>query len=140
MWTVKFINCVFKVTFNYDYIEKDTGLAQGTNDKAGQDAFNQKKAAMETSRTEVYDGLKTINWVEFQASSGLQLKDNNVENFNLGPVEAYCSEDGAVVKKCSEDDLNCFEPPCKCNQDTGSITKCSKYANMSITMETKLAL
>ena len=126
MSTVKLINCGLKVTFNYDYIEKDTGLTQGTNDKAGQDAFNAQKAKMEKSRTEVYDGLKLINWGEFQASSGLELKDKNVDNFNLGPVEAYCSEDGAVVKKCSEVDLNCFDPPCKCNKDSGSITKCSK--------------
>ena len=137
MSTVKLINCGLKVTFNYDYIEKDTGLTQGTNDQAGQNAFNEQKAKMETSRTEVYEGLKLINWGEFQASSGLELKDKNVDNFNLGPVEAYCSEDGAVVKKCSQADLNCFDPPCTCNKDTGSVTKCSKYANTLTTMETR---
>ena len=137
MSAVKLINCGLKVTFNYDYIEKDTGLTQGTNDNAGQVAFNTEKAKLEQSRTDVYNGLKKINWAEFQASSGLELKDNNVDNFNLGPVEAYCSEDGAVVKKCTEEDINCFEPPCKCNKDTGSITKCSKCANMPITVETR---
>ena len=137
MSTVKLINCGLKVTFNYDYIDKDTGLTQGTNDKAGQDAFNVQKTKVEKSRTEVYDGLKQIKWGEFQASSGLELKDKNVDNFNLGPVEAYCSEDGAVVKKCSEIDLQCNDPPCKCNKDTGSITKCSKYANTPIAMETR---
>ena len=135
IWTVQLINCGLKVTFNYDYIDKDTGLTQGTNDQAGQDAFNKKKVEMETQRTQVYDGLKKINWGEFQASSGLELKDKNVDNFNLGPVEAYCSEEGAVVKKCSEADIKCNDPPCKCSQDTGSITKCSKCANMSITLK-----
>jgi len=108
------------VTFSYDYIKRDTGLAQGTNDQAGQDAFNQEKADNEQSRTEVYEGFESVNWSEYQASSGLELKDNNVENINLGPVEAYCSEDGAVVRKCESSDISC-------NKDTGSITKCSKY-------------
>ena len=108
------------MTFQYTYIKRDTGLAQGTNDQAGQDAFNQEKADNEQSRTEVYEGFEKVNWSEYQASSGLELKDNNVENINLGPVEAYCSEDGAVVRKCESSDTSC-------NKDTGSITKCSKY-------------
>lgn len=110
----------FKVSFKYDYIKRDTGLAQGTNDDAGQDAFNEAKANYESLRTEVYEGFEKVNWSEYQASSGLELKDNNVENINLGPVEAYCSEDGAVVRKCESSDSSC-------NKDTGSITKCSKY-------------
>ena len=68
----------------------------------------------------MYNGLLTVNWVEYKASSGLELKDYDVDNFNLGPVEAYCSEDGAVVEKCDSVDGTC-------NQDTGSVTKCSKY-------------
>ena len=116
----------FKVSIRYDYLDKDTGLTPGTNDQAGQTAFNNAKAKVEQSRTEVYNSLQTINWAEFQASSGLDLKDKDVKNFNLGPVEAYCSEDGAVVKKCDEADINCFTPPCRCNKDTGTVTKCSK--------------
>ena len=115
-----------KVTFNYDYIEKNTGLTQGTNDQAGQTQFNAEKQKLEQSRADVYNGLANIDWSAYQASSGLELKDKNVVNFNLGPVEAYCSEDGAVVKKCDQADLNCFEPPCRCNKDTGEVTKCSK--------------
>ena len=109
-----------KVTLRYTYIKRDTGLTQGTNDQAGQDAFNQVKANNEQSRTEVYEGFEKVNWAEYKASSGLELKDNNVENLNIGPVEAYCSEDGAVVRKCESSDSSC-------NKDTGSITKCSKY-------------
>jgi len=108
------------VTFNYNYIKRDTGLEQGTNDQAGQDAFNQEKADNEQSRTEVYEGFETVNWSEYQASSGLELKDYNVANINLGPVEAYCSEDGAVVRKCESSDTSC-------NKDIVSITKCSKH-------------
>ena len=52
---------------------------------------------VETERTEVKDGLQTVNWVDFKSSSGLELKDYNVDNFKLGPAETYCSEDGAVV-------------------------------------------
>jgi len=110
----------FKVSCKYNFIERDTGLAQGTNDDAGQDAFNEAKANYESLRTEVYEGFEKVNWSEYQASSGLELKDNNVENINIGPVEAYCSEDGAVVRKCESSDSSC-------NKDTGSITKCSKY-------------
>lgn len=124
-----------KVTFNYEYTKKDTGLTQGTNDNTGQAAYNTEKAKLETSRTEVYNGLNLINWGQYQASSGLELVDKNVDNFNLGPVEAYCSESGAVVKKCSQADINCFDPPCKCNKDTGDVTKCSKYTNMLIAVE-----
>lgn len=124
--TINFISCDFKVTIKYDYIKRDTGLTQGTNDQAGQDAYNQAKQDAETERTEVYDGLQTVNWVEYQASSGLELKDQNVDNFNLGPVEAYCSEDGAIVEKCEPSDVTC-------NKDTGSVTKCSKYIRTSIT-------
>ena len=109
----------FKVTFRYTYINRDTGLAQGTNDQEGQDAFNQEKANNEQDRTDVYQGFQTVNWAEYQASSGLELKDYNVDNLNIGPVEAYCSEDGAVVRKCESRDSSC-------NKDTGSITKCSK--------------
>lgn len=109
-----------KVSCKYNFIKRDTGLVQGTNDDAGQDAFNEAIANYESLRTEVYEGFEEVNWSEYQASSGLELKDNNVENINLGPVEAYCSEDGAVVRKCESSDSSC-------NKDTGSITKCSKY-------------
>ena len=109
------------MTFRYTYIKRDTGLAQGTNDQAGQDAFNQEKANNEQDRTDVYQSFETVNWSEYQASSGLELIDYSVENLNIGPVEAYCSEDGAVVRKCESSDTSC-------NKDTGSITKCSKYS------------
>ena len=117
----------FQVTIRYNFIIKDTGLTPGTNDQAGQDAYNAAKANAEKTRTDIDNSLRTVNWGDFQASSGLELKDNNVDNFNLGQVEAYCSEDGAVIKKCDQADLNCWNPPCKCNKDAGSITKCSKY-------------
>jgi len=107
---------------------KDTGLPQGTNDQAGQDAFNQKKQEAEQTRTNIYNSLKNVNWGEFQASSGLELKDRDVDNFNLGQVDAYCSENGAVVKRCDPSDLNCWNPPCHCSKDSGSLSKCSKYA------------
>lgn len=69
-----------------------------------------------------------MDWGGFQASSGLELKDKNVDNFNLGEVEAYCSADGAVVRKCDEADYNnCANPPCMCTKTEGTITKCSKY-------------
>ena len=123
-------NVHFKVTIRYDFLIKDTGLTPGTNDQAGQDAFNAAKANAENTRTDIFNSLKSVNWGDFQASSGLELKDNNVDNFNLGQVEAYCSEDGAVVKKCDEMDLaNCKNPqmPCQCSKDKGAVTKCSKY-------------
>ena len=116
-----------KATIRYNFIFDHAGLTPGTNDQAGQDAFNNAKAKAEETRTDIYNSLKTVNWGDFQASSGLELKDRNVDNFNLGQVEAYCSEDGAVIKKCDQADLNCWNPPCKCNKDAGSITKCSKY-------------
>ena len=119
-------NFGFKVTIKYTYIDKETGLAPGTTDQAGQDGFNAQKAKVENQRTDVYNGLKKVNWVQYNADTGLQLPDNNVDNFNLGHAEAYCSENGAVVKKCSQADINCFLPPCKCNGDSGAVTRCSK--------------
>ena len=130
---INFITCDFKVNIRYDYIKKDTGLTQGTNDQAGQDAFNQQKVQVETERTEVQNGLKTVNWVDFKSSSGLELKDYNVDNFDLKPAEAYCSEDGAVVEKCDS-------VVGACNQDTGSVTKCSKYNRSFIKHDDSRAL
>ncbi|XP_078371653.1 sushi, von Willebrand factor type A, EGF and pentraxin domain-containing protein 1-like [Oculina patagonica] len=117
---------VREVTFRYTHVKKDTGLTSGTNDQAGQDAFNTAKQNMEQERTDVDNGLKQVNWVEYKASSGLELKNMDLANLNLGPVEAYCSDDGAVVKKCDDVDLQCWNPPCRCNKDTGSVTKCTR--------------
>ena len=110
----------------------NTGLPAGTTDQAGQTNFNNAKSDAEKSRTKIYDSLKTVNWGSFQAQSGLELKDGNVDNFNLGKVEAYCSENGAVVRKCTDADLNCWNPPCSCNKKEGTITKCSEYISHKI--------
>ena len=110
----------YKVTIRYDYVFQNTSLTSGTNDQAGQDAFNSEKEKANQTRTDIYNSLKTVNWGEFQASSGLELKDKNVDNFNLGEVEAYCSADGAVVRKCEKADS-------QCTKTTGTITKCSKF-------------
>lgn len=109
-----------------------TGLPAGTTDQAGQTNFNNAKSDAENTRTKIYDSLKTVNWGSFQAQSGLELKDGNVDNFNLGKVEAYCSENGAVVRKCTDADLNCWNPPCSCNKKEGTITKCSEYISHKI--------
>ena len=119
--------CVSKVTVKYDYIIRDTNLTEGTNDQAGQDAYYQEKVKANQTRTDIYNSLGNVDWGEFQSSSGLELKDKNVDNFNLGEVEAYCSEKGAVVRKCDEADLNCGQESCKCTKDEGNVTKCSKY-------------
>ena len=121
----------FKVSIRYDYIKKFTD--QESNDQAGQDAFNKEKAILETFRTEVDTSVKKADWRGFYATSKLELKDYDAKNYNLGPVEAYCSEDGAVVRKCNEADLNCSDPPCKCSKNTGTITKCSKCITKLIT-------
>lgn len=101
----------YKVIIKYDYIIRDTGLTEGTNDQAGQDEFKEAVVKANQTRTDIYNGLKQINWAEFKASSGLELKDGNVDNFNLGQVEAYCSENGAVVReKCGQFDFQCSTP------------------------------
>ena len=110
----------------------NTGLPAGTTDQAGQTNFNNAKSEAEKNRTKIYDSLKTVNWGSFQSESGLELKDSNVDNFNLGHVEAYCSENGAVVRKCTEADLNCWRKPCSCNKKEGTITKCSEYISHQI--------
>lgn len=113
----------FKVAIRFDYVLRDTGLAQGTNDQAGQDAFNEAVVKANQTRNEIYGGLQQVNWGDFLVSSGLELKDRNVDNFNLGQVEAYCSENGAVVRKCGQNDQ-------QCSQLEGEITKCSKSVNV----------
>ena len=110
----------------------NTGLPAGTTDQAGQTNFNNAKSDAEKKRTSIYNSLKTVNWGSFQTESGLELKDGNVDNFNLGQVEAYCSENGAVVRKCTERDLNCFQKHCSCSKKEGTITKCSEYINHKI--------
>ncbi|KAJ7352844.1 hypothetical protein OS493_033386 [Desmophyllum pertusum] len=71
-----------------------------------------------------YDYVK--KFTDQESNDQAELKDYDAKNYNLGPVEAYCSEDGAVVRKCNEADLKCPEPPCKCSKNTGTITKCTR--------------
>ena len=118
---------MLQVTIQYEFVITDPNLAPGTNDKAGQDAFIQAKGKAENTRTEIKDGVQKINWGEFHAQSGLELKDDDPNNFNIKPVDAYCSNEGAVVKRCEDFEFNCWNPPCQCSKDTGTITKCSEY-------------
>ena len=113
----------------YDYVIPDTNLNADTNDQAGQDAFNEAKTNAAATRNDLYSNLQSTDWGAYKASSGLELPDGNVDNFNLRQPEAYCSEHGAVVRKCNEADLNCNSDTgyCPCAKTTGSITKCSKY-------------
>ena len=118
---------LFKVTCKHNHIFSDVNLPEGTNDQAGQDAFNGEKVKASETRNQVYNDLDAYDWYGFQASTGLELKDKNVENFNVGEVDAYCSGKGAVVRKCDEADLNCNKDSCPCNKKEGEITKCSKF-------------
>ena len=117
---------LFKVTIKYEYIFPDVNLPEGTNDQAGQDAFYREKVKASETRDQVYNDLDAYDWYDYQASTGLELKDKNVENFNIGEVDAYCSGKGAVVRKCDEADLNCDDDFCPCNKKEGNVTKCSK--------------
>ena len=116
----------FKVSVKYVYVFPDITLPEGTNDQAGQDNFNAAKATADQTRTTVYNDLQAYDWNAYQASTGLELQDGNVDNYNLGQVEAYCSENGAVVRKCNDADLNCGKESCPCTKTEGTVTKCSK--------------
>lgn len=122
---------MLQVIIQYESIITDPTLVPGTNDKAGQDAFIAAKAKAEKDTAGIKDGLKKIDWQAFEAKSGLQLKDNDPENFNVGVVDAYCSNEGAVVKRCEDFDLNCWDPPCGCSKDEGPMTKCSEYLELT---------
>ena len=111
----------------YEYIFPDVNLPGGTNDQAGQDAFYREKVKASETRDQVYNDLDAYDWYDYQASTGLELKDKNVENLNIGEVDAYCSGKGAVVRKCDEADLNCAEDTCPCSKQEGNVTKCSKF-------------
>ena len=127
---------MLQVTIQYEFVIEDTGLVPGTNDKAGQDAFIQAKSKAESTRNEIKNGVKQIDWRAFDAKSGLELKGNDPENFNVGPVDAYCSTEGAVVKRCEDWDLNCWDPPCSCSKDEGPMTKCSEYLDLTDNLDT----
>lgn len=116
----------FKVNIRYVYVFPDINLPEGTNDQAGQDNFNAAKVEANETRTRVYSELQAYDWNSYRASTGLELQDGNVDNYNLGEVEAYCSEDGAVVRKCNDADLSCGQESCPCTKTVGTVTKCSK--------------
>lgn len=109
-----------QVNIRYTHVFPKTNISEGLEGQAGQDAFNREKVKANETRNELYNRLKTVNWFSYQASTGLELKDKDVSNFNLGQVEAYCSADGAVVRKCDKGATSC-------NKKEGEVTKCSKY-------------
>lgn len=113
-----------EVNVRFDYVNKETNLPQHADDKSSQDAYTSKKQDVQVS---VINDVasKTSNqkmWNEFKVSSGLELKDS----FKIKDVDAYCSEDGAVVRKCDAGDVNWSTGEYICNKESGSITKCSK--------------
>ena len=121
-----------KVNIKYTYIFPENNITEGLSGQAARDAFYQAKVKANETRTEIYNNLNNVNWNDFQASSGLELVDKNVDNFNLAPVDAYCSNSGAVVRKCDERDLNCFgQESCPCNKKEGNVTRCSKCIHMN---------
>ncbi|XP_074620011.1 sushi, von Willebrand factor type A, EGF and pentraxin domain-containing protein 1-like [Acropora palmata] len=108
-----------EVNIRYTHVFPKTNISEGLEGQAGQDAFNREKVKANETRNEVYNRLKTVNWFNYQASTGLELKDKDVSNFNLGQVEAYCSADGAVVRKCDKGATSC-------NKKEGEVTKCTR--------------
>ena len=119
----------FKVSFRYVYVDRNTGVDPTAAD--AQSEFNNKKAELQPDVDKAKSSAGQIDWVQFKSESGLEIKDNDPSNFKVDDVEAYCSDDGAVVTKCDAADLNCFRTnpsntSCKCNKDKGSITKCSE--------------
>ncbi|XP_068719978.1 sushi, von Willebrand factor type A, EGF and pentraxin domain-containing protein 1-like [Montipora capricornis] len=118
---------VREVSIKYTYIFPENNITEGLSGQAARDAFYQAKVKANETRTEIYNNLNNVNWHDFQASSGLELVDYNVDNFNLAPVDAYCSNSGAVVRKCDERDLSCSgQGSCPCNKKEGNVTRCTQ--------------
>ena len=113
-----------EVNIRFEYINKDTGLKQHVDDQNSQNDFNAKKQEVQTDVIDV--AQKSLEnptaWNEFKVTSGLELNGK----FRLKNVDAYCSEDGAVVRKCDDFDVNWATGEYQCNKQSGSITKCSK--------------
>ena len=119
-----------EVNIRFEYVNKDTGLKQQVDDQNSQNAYNAKKQEVQT---DVIDetAKKLENptaWNEFKVTSGLELKDP----YRLENADAYCSEDGAVVRKCESWDVNWATGEYKCNKPSGSVTKCSKCYRLAI--------
>ena len=70
---------------------------------------------------------RSFDWSPLRASADLEY-----ERYTITSAEAYCSDAGAVVGKCSSLETGCdgLSKPhsmCQCNSDSGAIEKCSKY-------------
>ncbi|KAK3736370.1 hypothetical protein QZH41_006145 [Actinostola sp. cb2023] len=78
------------------------------------------KVTVEKKRKEVYKSLQNIDWNAFKVKSGLDL-GGGADKFNLKHADGYCSEEGAVVRKCTSYQEKYQK---KCNFDKGEITKC----------------
>ena len=114
-----------EVNIRFEYVNKETGLKQHVDDQNSQNDFNAKK--QEVQRDVIDGAQKSLEnptaWNDFKVTSGLELKGS----YHLGSADAYCSEDGAVVRKCDSWDVNWANGEYKCNKQSGSITKCSEY-------------
>lgn len=106
----------------------------GSDDEANQKKFDISKSEVEKKRQEVYNALNKVDWNAFKVKTGLDL-NGGAEKFNLKHADGYCSETGAVVRKCKAFELQWFK---KCNQDKGEITKCSTYGNFKLLNDTLL--
>jgi hypothetical protein len=113
-----------KVYFDLKYVEKSSQVQAGSDDTSNQDKYNVLKTEVEKKRAEVYTSLQKINWGAFNTKTGLDL-GGGADKFNLKHADAYCSEEGAVVRKCTKQQLTGYQK--KCNFEKGEITKCSMY-------------
>uniref|UniRef100_A0A6P8IYU7 Sushi, von Willebrand factor type A, EGF and pentraxin domain-containing protein 1-like n=1 Tax=Actinia tenebrosa TaxID=6105 RepID=A0A6P8IYU7_ACTTE len=109
-----------QVYFEVTYVEKSNQIQAGSDDFGNQDKFKVFKQEVDKKRDEVYRSLQKVNWGAFNTKTGLDL--GGINRFNLKQAEGYCSEEGAVVRKCTKDQLQYY--PKRCNFDKGDITKC----------------
>ena len=78
------------------------------------------------ARPKIDASAKNTDWSPLRQSTDLEYR-----TYNLGYAEAYCSDTGAIVGRCSIlkdkcDGLYVPHTQCQCNQGSGQIEKCSK--------------
>ena len=92
------------------------------------ESISSQKLLQNSIRPEIDTTVNVTDWSPLRNSISLEYR-----KYSLSNAEAYCSDSGAVIGKCSTLLTDCdgkLKPysMCQCNEGSGNIEKCSKFA------------